>query len=81
MSASVVRLMVGLPVGALFPLGVPGLRENPRVHVGAGVDMQKLIVRTVREGLAGIENLAGIPGTRPRLGPAASRRRSWSISE
>jgi UDP-N-acetylmuramate dehydrogenase len=37
--------------------------ENNLVHVGAGVDMQKLIVRTVREGLAGVENLAGIPGT------------------
>ena len=37
--------------------------DGDLVHVGAGVDMQKLIVRTVREGLAGIENLAGIPGT------------------
>ena len=27
------------------------------------MDMQKLIVRTVREGLSGIENLAGLPGT------------------
>ena len=33
------------------------------VDVGAGVDMQKLLVRTVRQGLAGIECLAGIPGT------------------
>src|SRR6185436_14784403 len=32
-------------------------------EVGAGVDMQKLILRTCRQGLAGIENLAGIPGT------------------
>jgi UDP-N-acetylmuramate dehydrogenase len=31
--------------------------------VGAGVDMQKLILRTCRQGLAGIECLAGIPGT------------------
>ena len=33
------------------------------VTAGAGADMQRLIVRTVREGLAGIECLAGIPGT------------------
>jgi UDP-N-acetylmuramate dehydrogenase len=33
------------------------------VHVGAGVDMQKLLVRTVRGGLSGLECLAGIPGT------------------
>src|SRR5689334_15720729 len=34
-----------------------------KVEVGAGVDMQKLVLRTVRQGLAGIECLAGIPGT------------------
>ncbi len=33
------------------------------VEVGAGVDLQKLILRTVRAGLAGLECLAGIPGT------------------
>jgi UDP-N-acetylmuramate dehydrogenase len=33
------------------------------VEVGCGVDMQKLLLRTVRQGLAGIECLAGIPGT------------------
>jgi UDP-N-acetylmuramate dehydrogenase len=38
-------------------------REGNFLTVGAGVDLQKLIVRTVREGLAGIETLAGIPGT------------------
>jgi UDP-N-acetylmuramate dehydrogenase len=32
-------------------------------EVGAGADMQKLVLRTVRQGLAGIECLAGIPGT------------------
>lgn len=37
--------------------------RGERVEVGAGVDMQKLILRTVRAGLAGIETLAGIPGT------------------
>jgi UDP-N-acetylmuramate dehydrogenase len=31
--------------------------------VGAGADLMKLVLRTVRQGLAGIENLAGIPGT------------------
>ncbi len=33
------------------------------VEVGAGVDLQKLVLRTVRSGLAGLECLAGIPGT------------------
>lgn len=37
--------------------------EKTTLEVGAGVDMQKLILRTVRQGLAGIECLAGIPGT------------------
>jgi UDP-N-acetylmuramate dehydrogenase len=37
--------------------------DDNRVEVGAGVDMQKLLLRTVRQGLAGIECLAGIPGT------------------
>jgi UDP-N-acetylmuramate dehydrogenase len=33
------------------------------IEVGAGVDMQKLILAMARAGLAGIECLAGIPGT------------------
>jgi UDP-N-acetylmuramate dehydrogenase len=37
--------------------------EGTSLEVGAGVDMQKLILRSVRQGLAGIECLAGIPGT------------------
>jgi UDP-N-acetylmuramate dehydrogenase len=37
--------------------------DGTSLEVGAGVDMQKLILRTVRAGLAGIETLAGIPGT------------------
>src|SRR5687768_251614 len=37
--------------------------EKTTVEVGAGADMQKLVLRTVRQGLAGIECLAGIPGT------------------
>ena len=32
-------------------------------EVGAGADMQKLLVRTIRQGRSGIECLAGIPGT------------------
>jgi UDP-N-acetylmuramate dehydrogenase len=53
--------------GAVFRLEEEHWRtvrfEGNLVHAGAGVDMQKLIVRTVRQGLAGIECLAGIPGT------------------
>ncbi len=53
--------------GAVFRLEEEHWRtvkyDGNLVHVAAGVDMQKLIVRTVREGLSGIENLAGIPGT------------------
>ena len=33
------------------------------VEVGAGADLQKLLLRTVRAGLGGLECLAGIPGT------------------
>ncbi|MGD1277406.1 MAG: UDP-N-acetylmuramate dehydrogenase [Tepidisphaeraceae bacterium] len=53
--------------GAVFRLDADFWRrvhfDNNRVQVGAGVDMQKLLIRTVRQGLAGIECLAGIPGT------------------
>ena len=53
--------------GAVFRLDAPAFDvvsvDGDRVHVGAGVDLQKLIVQTVRQGLAGIEVLAGIPGT------------------
>jgi UDP-N-acetylmuramate dehydrogenase len=37
--------------------------DGSRLEVGAGADMQKLLLRAVRAGLAGIECLAGIPGT------------------
>lgn len=37
--------------------------EGSCVFAGGGVDMTKLIRKTVRLGLAGLENLAGIPGT------------------
>ena len=53
--------------GAVFKLDQEHWRrvkfENNIVEVGSGVDIQKLILRTVRQGLAGIESLAGIPGT------------------
>jgi UDP-N-acetylmuramate dehydrogenase len=53
--------------GAVFRLDGEFWRRvqysDDRVEVGAGVDMQKLLLRTVRQGLAGIECLAGIPGT------------------
>jgi len=37
--------------------------EGDLLHVGAAVDLQKLIIRMIRAGKAGIENLAGIPAT------------------
>jgi UDP-N-acetylmuramate dehydrogenase len=53
--------------GAVFRLDQDFFRhlkfEQTRVTVGAGADMQKLVLRTVRQGLSGIECLAGIPGT------------------
>src|SRR5688500_18988779 len=53
--------------GAVFRLGEDAFRqvrfENHLAHVGAGVDMQKLIQKTVRPGLSGLGCLAGIPGT------------------
>lgn len=53
--------------GAVFRLSDEAFRkvriDGNKVTAGAGVDMQKLILRTVRDGLAGIESLAGIPGT------------------
>lgn len=53
--------------GAVFKLDADYWRrvryDKTSVEVGAGADIQKLIVRTVRQGLAGVECLAGIPGT------------------
>ena len=53
--------------GAVFLLDADHWRrvkyDGNKVEVGAGVDMQKLVLHTVRHGLAGIECLAGIPGT------------------
>lgn len=53
--------------GAVFLLQEDAFRtvriDKTTVTVGAGVDMQKLLLKCVRSGLAGIECLAGIPGT------------------
>src|SRR6266542_3129318 len=53
--------------GAVFRLDQEHFRtvryNGTILEAGAGVDMQKLVLRTVRQGLAGIECLAGIPGT------------------
>jgi UDP-N-acetylmuramate dehydrogenase len=53
--------------GAVFRLDAEYWRrvryEKNLLEAGAGADMQKLLLRTVRQGLAGIECLAGIPGT------------------
>ena len=53
--------------GAVFRLDQEYWRrvkyDKSTCEVGAGVDMQKLVLRTCRQGLAGIECLAGIPGT------------------
>jgi UDP-N-acetylmuramate dehydrogenase len=53
--------------GAVFRLDHESWRDvsydGIAVQVGAGADMQKFLVRTVRQGLAGVECLAGIPGT------------------
>lgn len=38
-------------------------QDGDLIRVGAGVDLQKLIVKMIRAGRTGIENLAGIPGT------------------
>ena len=53
--------------GAVFHLDADHWRrvrfDKNKLEVGAGVDMQRLLLRTVRQGLAGLEVLAGIPGT------------------
>ena len=53
--------------GAVFKLDSDHFKqvkiEGNLLHAGAGADMQKLVLKTVRAGLAGIECLAGIPGT------------------
>ncbi len=53
--------------GAVFRLSEDEWRkievQGTTVTAGAGVDMQKLLVKMVRQGLSGVECLAGIPGS------------------
>jgi len=74
MSASAVRLMVGLPVGALFPLGLPGLRDDLRAHTGASLAFCLLIVAPDLDQWRGwvLLALAAVVsvGIRVRLGPS-----------
>src|SRR5690349_2802317 len=53
--------------GAVFRLDAEYWRrvkyDKTAAEVGAGADIQKFVLRTVRQGLAGVECLAGIPGT------------------
>jgi UDP-N-acetylmuramate dehydrogenase len=53
--------------GAVFRLDHESWRRvnftGTTLEVGAGADIQKLVLKTVRAGLSGIECLAGIPGT------------------
>ncbi len=48
----------------LMSPGLSGFRiEGERLVAGGGADLMKIIKRTVREGLSGVEQLAGIPAT------------------
>jgi len=53
--------------GAVFRLSQEYWRRvqftGNSLEVGAGADIQRLILRTVQQGMAGLECLAGIPGT------------------
>lgn len=53
--------------GAVFKLEEEhwrrAVRDGSRLRVGAGTDVQRLVLHAARNGLAGIECLAGIPGT------------------
>jgi UDP-N-acetylmuramate dehydrogenase len=53
--------------GAVFRLDEEYWRKTvytgTQLEVGAGADIQKLVLKTVRAGLSGIECMAGIPGT------------------
>ena len=68
--------------GAVIRLTAPVfgevLIEENRVHAGGGVLLSHLIAETVRAGLAGFENLAGIPGT---IGGAVSGNSGGRLGE
>lgn len=53
--------------GVVLRLDAPDLSdiriEGDAIIAGGGADLMKLVKRAVREGLAGVEQLAGIPGT------------------
>ena len=53
--------------GAVFRLDQEHWRQvtfkGAVVEAGAGADIQKLVLKTCRQGLTGLECLAGIPGT------------------
>lgn len=74
MSASVVRLMVGLPVAALFPLGIPGLRDNLRVRTGVGLAYGAFVLAPAfpqwRSWILLLLTGAAAVGLRSRLGPS-----------
>lgn len=42
---------------------LPGSGGGRRVRCGAGADVQKLVLQSARKGMAGLECMAGIPGT------------------
>ncbi|MEM8873047.1 MAG: UDP-N-acetylmuramate dehydrogenase [Planctomycetota bacterium] len=56
----------GVP-GAVFRLDDPAFKtvkiDGSTLKLGAGYDMQKMVLRCCREGLAGVECMAGIYGT------------------
>ncbi len=53
--------------GAVIHLGQGRFKDvsidRPAIKAGAGADMTKLVLRMVREGLSGLECLAGVPGS------------------
>ena len=57
--------------GVVFRLNAPALKniefetteDGPRLTVGAGADMAKTLMDCARRGLAGLEQMAGIPAT------------------
>jgi UDP-N-acetylmuramate dehydrogenase len=59
------ELVVSLAQGVFsaFSIGSPDQRGMVTVSAGAGVNLPKLINETARQGLTGLENLAGIPAS------------------